>query len=343
MNEVIKRATQSINKLLETLSEGTSNECENQLIDTRNLLNRLIELNSPNNDLIRLLCRRLKRVMDYNDPLPENYWILLRDDILYALNEPNGEEDMDNSSNCFLKNMNLEEKLEQRELQLKQIIKERKSLSELFNEHREFFEEYLQKCIDFHSKLQVQGLIENVDDLLYRIYDLKEISLTMEDRQMLSEKLKCINIPIDCSNRSLNRVDSEFFRNDKSSQRASAHPSSFLPSQPIDIERSNELEIIANALGCNRWIVILGDPGSAKTTLLRWITSVFAKAAYRSQEKVHFEGHDHLPVRIPILIRIGEFATWINQYPTKTLMDYIGEHTWFSERYCDDKGRKVLK
>ena len=43
------------------------------------------------------------------------------------------------------------------------------------------------------------------------------------------------------------------------------------------------------------------------------------------------------------MIRIGEFAEWLEQHQTKTLMDYIGEHTWFSEPYCHDDSGNVLK
>ncbi|CAF3857852.1 unnamed protein product, partial [Rotaria sp. Silwood1] len=120
--------------------------------------------------------------------------------------------------------------------------------------------------------------------------------------------------------------------------------STFLPSvEQIKINRSDKAEHITNILRCNRWIIILGDPGSAKTSLLRWITRVFAESILNGQERVALEGDDSIPVRIPILIRIGEFAMWLKQYPTKTVIDYIGEHTWDSKRYCHDDNKNVLK
>lgn len=39
-------------------------------------------------------------------------------------------------------------------------------------------------------------------------------------------------------------------------------------------------------------------------------------------------------VRIPIFIRIGEFASWLKENSSKKLIDYIGEHTWFANEYC---------
>ncbi|UJR19488.1 hypothetical protein I4U23_022617 [Adineta vaga] len=106
---------------------------------------------------------------------------------------------------------------------------------------------------------------------------------------------------------------------------------------------SGKSEIIDNVLKFKRWIVVLGEPGCGKTTLVRWMTRVFAEAAHHSHEKVDLEGYCRLPVRIPILIRIGELAAWFAQHKTKSLMDYIGEHTWFSERYCHDESGNVLK
>ncbi|CAF1401364.1 unnamed protein product [Rotaria sordida] len=66
--------------------------------------------------------------MDSNDLLSQAFWIELRDDILYVLDKPNDEPSMDSKWNRFLKRMNFEARLEQRELQMKQIIGERKSL-----------------------------------------------------------------------------------------------------------------------------------------------------------------------------------------------------------------------
>ncbi|UJR11874.1 hypothetical protein I4U23_016053 [Adineta vaga] len=91
------------------------------------------------------------------------------------------------------------------------------------------------------------------------------------------------------------------------------------------------------------WFVILGDPGSGKTSLLRWITWIYAQAAYSRHEQLIFAKDCHSLVRIPILIRLGEFAIWFEQNPQKTLIDYIGKHTWFSQIYCHDNNEIVFK
>ena len=230
-------------------------------------------------------------------------------------------------------------------MQFDQMFGNQKILSQLLDENSEFFQAYLQKCISLHSKMEVRGLMENIDDLFRNSFRQKEVSLTTDGKNRMKEKLNYIEIPFDCSNRSLNSVDSSLLLKNKSSLTDNDNLNNFLPSlKQINIDPHRRPTKIANALRASRWLVILGDPGSAKTTLLRWITRIFAEAAYRRDvDMVSGEERSHLSVRIPILIRIGEFAEWLVQHQAKTLIDYIGEHTWFSERYCHDEDGNVLK
>jgi hypothetical protein len=114
--------------------------------------------------------------------------------ILYVLEESNGEQNKSNTWDRFLQRMEFERKLKQRELHFNRIIREQKSFHHLFCEHEKFLYEYLQKCISLHSKVELNGLIENIDDLLCRNNGLTEVSFTSENRKRLKEKLKCIRI-----------------------------------------------------------------------------------------------------------------------------------------------------
>jgi len=58
--------------------------------------------------------------------------------------------------------MRRKRELEQRTSQLKNIFAKRKSLRQLFCEHKTFFEDYRKKWIFLHLK----ELMENLDDLL---------------------------------------------------------------------------------------------------------------------------------------------------------------------------------
>jgi hypothetical protein len=69
---------------------------------------------------------------------------------------------------------------------------------------------------------------------------------------------------------------------------------------------------------------------------------IFAEKAHHRIEKIDCETDDNIPFRVPILIRIGEFAMWLENHGTKTLIDYIGKQTWFSERYCDEDNENVI-
>ena len=298
---IVRATTDAINNILKLSFWESLYLNKETLVHIPDLLNQLL----IEQKWSRLFCRQLQRLMNSNDSLSEYFWIHVYEDILCALNKSKRVETM----NGFLKRMNFEAELEQRELDNQQIVGERKCLSEFISEHQQFFERYFQKCLEFHSKIQIQGLIENHD--------------------CHQKTFKSIDIPLDCSNRSMTSIDT-IFHNDIRN---------FVPSQQVNINVGNTVETIENVLGSNRWVVILGDPGSAKTTLLRWITRTFIEAINRGEEMID----NQLPIRIPILIRIGEFASWLNQQQQKrTLFDYIGEHTWFSQCYCDE-GENVLK
>ncbi|CAF4571991.1 unnamed protein product [Rotaria sp. Silwood1] len=81
-----------------------------------------------------------------------------------------------------------------------------------------------------------------------------------------------------------------------------------------------------------RWIVILGDPGSGKTSFARWLVHHLAQILLLNGQ----HSTDYGPLRIPILIRIGEFAEILKEQPSITLFDYIGKHKWMGKSIVDD-------
>jgi len=279
-NEIITQAIDMIDQTLKSSSKSYLNLKDSALIDTRDDLSRLLELDSSKTDWVRLFCRQLKRLMNYKRASVENFWLAVHNDVLCILHHSNDQQTQSHSWLNFVKRMKLEAKLEQRQIEFQQTFGERKSLNELLFKHEEVYKKYLNKCILFHSKIQVQGLVENIDDLV-------EFYLTSETRNNLEKKLKCIEIPIKCSNQSLNNLSPLFPQYDRSNESINTTFSNFQPStEQLQFRQISGVERIEHILLSDRWIVILGDPGSAKTTVLRQIMHTCANETRQWIEKL---------------------------------------------------------
>ncbi len=98
----------------------------------------------------------------------------------------------------------------------------------------------------------------------------------------------------------------------------------FLPSQYINESiRKEEIDLtfidLIKFIRNDRWIVLLGSAGSGKTTFAQWLTCQFSQALFIQEKDVIIHGINMGPMRIPILIRIGEFAQCLENHPTSNL------------------------
>ena len=103
--------------------------------------------------------------------------------------------------------------------------------------------------------------------------------------------------------------------------------------QALDISGSREE--LSSIVQRHRQVVILGDPGSGKTTLVRHVTLRFARAIlaepdrlFRSQDDLWDENAvwrlpDLGPVRLPILLHISQYAEARHKDPGLSLADYL--------------------
>ncbi|UJR06825.1 hypothetical protein I4U23_011113 [Adineta vaga] len=337
MESIVERVKIEIDRTMKDLSDTGKAKLE----DVRSSFEQFFQLlNSPKDIRIELFCQQLDRLLNNNNSFSIRFWIELYQDILHILGK-NDNPQKTAFGGSFRKRMEFEKELQQRKISAEKLQKQKK-LKDFVNEHEQFFKVYFENCISFHSKLQVENLFEDMAKF-------SEDFVNVENWINLQEKLKCINIEYDCTDRILYKFSCDRLRDNYSSENVIADITNYLPSKDqsnIDGQKSHV--VLADLLEQHRWIVILADPGNSKTTLLRWLTYRFAEAAENGCNRVNFKVDQQrsvtIRVRIPILIRIGEFATWLEQDRTKTLIDYIGEHTWFSKRYCfDEKNGQILR
>lgn len=98
---------------------------------------------------------------------------------------------------------------------------------------------------------------------------------------------------------------------------------------------------LGEAFQKERWLVILGDPGSGKTTLARWLAFNLAKTLNDKNSEVQVflrqvdpDSPDNQKLfslgfaRLPVMIRVSEFAEWKASNKDGHLIEFLGYHSW---------------
>jgi NACHT domain len=123
---------------------------------------------------------------------------------------------------------------------------------------------------------------------------------------------------------------------------------------PIDIFSTNvyqtALLTIGEAYQQNDKLIILGDPGSGKTTLASWLVYTMAKAMLAEKTLLEVPYHQIDPeaeasddifllgkVKLPVLVRISEYAEdRLNKRAKKedvrSLFEFLGHHSWLGTK-----------
>jgi predicted NACHT family NTPase len=116
------------------------------------------------------------------------------------------------------------------------------------------------------------------------------------------------------------------------------------------LEISGPREDLANIVQRHRHVVILGDPGSGKTTLVRYLTLRLARAITGEPERIFqpqefwdeknaWRLPDLGPVRVPILLRISHYAEARQKDPDLALVDYLPRYfAGLSVPHADELG-----
>lgn len=230
-------------------------------------------------------------------------------------------------------------------------------LSQSRTKHGNTIESYIRCCIELHKSVLLSGLNgEVVGRIANKLYGISpETQIDLENKWqgyhlpltrtfIQLEHIKSTSFERRESQRLLIGSDVNLFHDLYSKRKEAKDLWQRLVSAPYMLSmlerdryvRKEEKEKNMSAekvVRENRWIVMLGDPGSGKTSFARWFVRHLA-------ETILSDGHhltDKTPLRIPILIRVGEFAELLNEESSSTLFDYIGKHTWMGKCILDDQ------
>ncbi|CAF1097185.1 unnamed protein product [Rotaria sordida] len=203
-------------------------------------------------------------------------------------------------------------------------------LNLLREKYRKTIESYLRGCIELHKNESIPGLtgdiVAKVANSIYQI--------SSKDRMELEQKWRLSKLPLTRTFIQLKPDKSTpFERNESRRKESSKDIWKQLISAPYMMSMAEEDNITQeNIIRTKRWIIILGDPGSGKTSFVRWLVHNLAQILLLNGQN----STDYGPLRIPILICIGEFAEILKEQPSLTLFDYIGKHKWMNKLIVDD-------
>lgn len=259
----------------------------------------------------------------------------------------------------------LRERLALRKLLLHAQLKDfsvasKKALQALNTQFKSVIKAYTDKCIDVHGILQVRGLEQISQDFESRFYAQNSTKNPNTKLPLITP----INIPLQSAHVTLRLDKASAFERQQARDTMTLSADSVngynedlwtklaeAPYMPSLMERdrfvnehiSSESFSPASVLQKHRWIVVLGDPGSGKTTFVRWLTLKFAQAFKQdelliklptiTENNTKLEGLAIGPTRVPILIRVGEYGDALLDDHTLSLFDYIGRHQWIGQTF----------
>ncbi|CAF4015120.1 unnamed protein product, partial [Rotaria magnacalcarata] len=101
---------------------------------------------------------------------------------------------------------------------------------------------------------------------------------------------------------------------------------------------------IQQAYNLFKHFIILGHPGSGKTTLSKWLVTNMAKESLQ-EENMLFDGTFYIKKKIPILIPIWKYVDQLKENQKeqkKTLLQFIYENPTFNSTFFNDEERNEL-
>ncbi|CAF2765833.1 unnamed protein product [Rotaria sp. Silwood2] len=253
-----------------------------------------------------------------------------------------------------------DEKMKRRLEEIEQRTTEqmKEELGQLRTKHTKTIESYLRCCMELHKSVPLSSLkgevVGRVAKIFYGLsseaqieFEQKwqgcELPLTRTFIQLRSDKSTAFERVE--SRRLLNGPETNLFQDQDNKRQVANGLSQQLVSAPYMLsmvergqcvqqeEKEEENVSEEDVLRTKRWIVILGEPGSGKTSFARWLVHHLAeKLLSNRQNSTDFDS-----LRIPILIRVREFVELLSKSSSLTLFEYIGKHTWMGKTNADDQ------
>ncbi|CAF1432644.1 unnamed protein product, partial [Rotaria sp. Silwood1] len=222
----------------------------------------------------------------------------------------------------------------------------------LHEKYPKTIESYLRTCIELHKDESPTGL---TGDIVAKVTH-NAYQISYKERMMLEHKWRPCKLPLTRTFIQFTTDKSTSFERNESRRLFMENEANMLQSAQNRKERSKEIweqlistpymmsmvekdchskednVTVESIIRSKRWIIILGDPGSGKTSFVRWLVHHLAQTVLLKES----DSTDYGLLRIPILIRIGEFAEILKEQPSLTLFDYIGKHKWMGKSIVDD-------
>ncbi|CAF4604917.1 unnamed protein product [Rotaria sp. Silwood1] len=232
----------------------------------------------------------------------------------------------------------------------------KKTIAEQLHNLREKYsktiESYLRTCIELHKVESPTGLTGDiVAKIIHNTYQI-----SYKERMMLEHKWRSCKLPLTRTFIQFVADKSTSFERNKLRRLLIENEASMLSDAQSRTARSKEIwkRLVStpymmssvekdhhseedditgeNMIRSKRWIIILGDPKSGKTSFVRWLVHHLAQTLLANES----DSTDYGPLRIPILIRIAEYAEILKVQPSLTLFDFIGKHKWMGKSIVDD-------
>jgi HEAT repeat protein len=163
---------------------------------------------------------------------------------------------------------------------------------------------YLQYIIDTHRYIDPRGVIQSRDSFSQKLDDVYV--------QVTAKKEKAGNKRPRLDEKALQSDAERFNRTDQGTDPAF----SMINAENVDL---------AMTLRENTKLIILGEPGAGKTTFVRHLTLQFAMQ-YGEDQITDQENNNYGPSRIPISIRIANYADALSRDKSLSLRDFLVEN-----------------